>query len=50
MNNFNNFIQSTLKVTASEDVDVTKDLEIEETNQKSIGELLEDNNEETKKE
>jgi nucleoside permease NupC len=49
MNNFDNFVKSTLKVTASEDIDVSKDLEIEEDKQKSIGELLENNNEEEKK-
>lgn len=43
-----NFVESTLKVTASRDVDVTKDLESTNTENKSIDTLLEENNDEKK--
>jgi len=43
-----NFVDSTLKVIASSDVDVTKDLESTNAENKSIDTLLEENNEEKK--
>jgi len=43
-----NFVDSTLKVIASSDVDVTKDLESINAENKSIDTLLEENNEEKK--
>lgn len=46
MTNIDNFIQSTLKVTASEDLNIEKDLASENTN-KTIDELLEISNDQT---
>jgi len=43
-----NFVDSTLKVIASSDVDITKDLESTNAENKSIDTLLEENNEEKK--
>lgn len=42
-----NFIESTLKVTASEDLNIEKDLASENTTNKTIAELLENANEPT---
>jgi hypothetical protein len=50
MNNIDiNFVESTLKVTASSDIDVSKDLESINTEHKSIETLLEENNDEKTK-
>jgi hypothetical protein len=48
MNNTDNFINSTLKVTASEELDLEKELLAENTLNKTISELLEENNDEKK--
>jgi hypothetical protein len=42
MTKIDNFIKSTLKVTASEDIDVKKDLEAKNVSNKNISELLEE--------
>lgn len=47
--NIDNFIQSTLKITASEELDIQKDLETENESNKSIDELLAEDNESEKK-
>lgn len=44
-----NFIPSMLKVTASEDLDIQKDLETENASNKSLDELLAEDNESEKK-
>jgi hypothetical protein len=49
IDNIDNFIQSTLKVTASEDLDIQKDLESENASNKSLDELLAEDNEPEKK-
>lgn len=48
MTKIDNFIKSTLKVTASEDIDIQKDLEAKNVLNKNISELLEETNEEKK--
>jgi hypothetical protein len=48
IDNIDIFIPSTLKVTASEDLDIQKDLESENASNKSIDELLAENNESKK--
>ena len=45
MDNIDNFIQSTLKVTASEDLDIEKDLQAENVSNKSLADLLEEKDE-----
>lgn len=42
------FVESTLKVTASEDLDIKKDLESQNESNKSLDELLAENNESKK--
>ena len=48
MNNSENFINSTLKVTASEQIDLEKELLAENILNKTLSELLEENNDEKK--
>lgn len=48
IDDIDNFIPSTLKVTASEDLDIQKDLEAENASNKSLDELLAENNESEK--
>lgn len=48
MNNIENFINSTLKITASEEIDIEQELKAENTTNKTISELLEDNNDKKK--
>lgn len=45
MTNTSNFVASTLKVVASEELNIEKDLALENTSNKSISELLVENNE-----
>lgn len=47
MTNIDNFIESTLKVTASEDLNIEKDLASENITKKTIDELLENTNDQT---
>ena len=47
MTKIDNFIQSTLKVTASEDLNIDKDLASENITNQTIDELLEISNDET---
>lgn len=48
MNNIENFINSTLKITASEEIDIEQELKAENATNKTISELLEDNNDKKK--
>lgn len=48
IDNFPNFVESTLKVTASNDIDVEKDLAATNDSNKSIDTLLAENNDEKK--
>lgn len=50
MNKIDNFVESTLKVTASDElnVQIEQELQIENNSNKSIAEFLEDNNDEKK--
>jgi|694.fasta_scaffold00568_59 hypothetical protein len=50
MNKIDHFVDSTLKVTASEDLNIEKDLAAQNVDNKTIEELLEDDNDKTKKE
>jgi hypothetical protein len=47
MTNIDNFVNSTLKVTASEDLNIEKDLASENTTHQTIDQLLEKSNEQT---
>jgi hypothetical protein len=47
MTKIDNFVDSTLKVIASEDLNIEKDLASENITNKSIDELLEKDNEQT---
>jgi hypothetical protein len=48
MNTDEKFVQSTLKVVASAEVDVSKDLETETPATKTVADLLEENDEKNK--